>query len=174
MDEDALERTAVHESGHAVIAHHLGLTFTEIELHGEFVGSTAIEEPEPHDLHVRVAVAGYAAVGAVLGAEAEQQNRGSEHYEDGRTDMERALDHAALIPGVEDAEKYVGDALVEVRDLISEVREVYAPVHALGEDLFHGASAAGLPRRMFRHDAVAVITQAIQDVKALGEGPQGD
>lgn len=47
MDEDALERTAVHESGDAVIAHHLGLTFTEIELHNECVGSIAIEEAHP-------------------------------------------------------------------------------------------------------------------------------
>jgi hypothetical protein len=76
----------MHEAGYAVVAEAVGLTVNEVRLMNVFVGVTdlADQRPVPHEALVKVALAGFAAVGSLLGDEAERQNRETDaHYEEG-------------------------------------------------------------------------------------------
>ena len=68
---------------------------SSIEIGTEY-GVTSYKQHDPPEAHVRIALAGYAAVGACLGDDAEAQNRATEHEPDGKTDLEQASEQALL------------------------------------------------------------------------------
>lgn len=113
--------TAVHEAGHAVVAEHNGITVKSIEILNFQTGATDLEDrdPPPHMERARVAVAGFAAVGVVLGSEAEAQNRASEAHDELDSDLFRAMVHAAEL-GVanDDLHKHLLELEDEVRALL--------------------------------------------------------
>ncbi len=113
--------TAVHEAGHAVVAEHGGITVTSIAILNFQTGATDLEDrdPPPHAQRALVAVAGFAAVGVVLGPKAEAQNRANEAHEEWDSDLFRAMTHAgALGVADDDLHTYLLGLENEVRALL--------------------------------------------------------
>ena len=114
--------TVVHEAGHAVIAEDCGIPVKSIEVIDFQTGATELAdlEPPPHEDLARVAVAGFAAVGVLLGAEAEDQNRAAEAHEEKDSDLFRAIDHAGALGVAEhDLHAYLLGLENEVRVLLN-------------------------------------------------------
>ena len=118
-------RIAVHEAGHGVITVLLGYNvsdiYVDIDLGAE--GHTAAPADLPDEHAVRIALAGYAAVGGMLGAAEEQANRDADdpNREDSDDDrVRKALANA----GVAEVDRA---AIVDRLDL--EVRDALALPH---------------------------------------------
>jgi hypothetical protein len=83
----------VHEAGHAVAAETQGIQVDAISLLNDRAFTQRAEaSPEPHDALVTVMVAGYAAVGVLLGGEAEAWNRRADPPLADRSDLVQAVD----------------------------------------------------------------------------------
>ena len=80
---DVRRRTAVHKAGHAVIAERFGLSVVVIRLLDDGTPSPSWTRTTTRSTkaHVKMALAGFAAVGKLLGDEAEQQNRAAENHD---------------------------------------------------------------------------------------------
>lgn len=135
--------TAVHEAGHAVVAHDLGLTVKSITMHTDVDGETDIDgpddEPWTEEAYVRVAVAGFAAVGVLLGAEAEELSRSSDFHDLDGSDLLVAIGRAgkAGVPEA-DLDEYLHRIDGEVRAQLARP-EVGGSVQALAEELWGDA-----------------------------------
>ena len=103
----------------------------------DYEAYTTITDPEPHD--VKVALAGFAAVGALLGDAAERENRAAEqHAED--SDLERAPRHAGEAASEPDAvEAHVTESDADVRDLVKEP-EISGAITEIASRLWDGQS----------------------------------
>lgn len=134
--------TATHEAGHAVIGTIVGFKGITVRLaENSATGANSLEaEPEPGSDFASMLVAGYAAVGVLLGDDAKQANlSGDQHH----------LPDSDLVRGLECAKAQLGDAIdpdgqweylksreTEVLDFLNDERVRDAVKHAAAE-LFH-------------------------------------
>jgi len=134
--------TAVHEAGHGVVAHDLGLTVNSIAIHTDIDGETDItgpDDPWVQEAYACVAVAGFAAVGVLLGDEAEARSRASDNHDLEGSDLLLAIERA-LAAGTDeqDLSDYLDAVDGSVRTQIA--RPVIAgAMQAVAEELWDGA-----------------------------------
>jgi hypothetical protein len=163
--------TAVHEGGHAVVAHDLGLTVNSIAIHTDVDGETDIsgpdDEPWVAEAYVRVAVAGFAAVGLLLGAEAEEMSRSSDFHDLDGSDLLVAIERARQA-GVPDADldQYLSRIDGEVRVQLARP-EIGGPIQALAEELWGDAdylSGDNVRAVIARVESEWATAQSLQEV----------
>lgn len=89
-------RAAVHEAGHAAIAQLDDHDVTDVRLartdDGHLIGSTSTPRDLPRDDSIRIAVAGFAAVGVVVSADEEAVNRAEDRADLPDSDGKRIRD----------------------------------------------------------------------------------
>jgi hypothetical protein len=127
-EESALLWACVHEAGHVVIGLREGYDITSVTVWGPGVGQTA----GVSDANVRVAVAGYAAVEAVLGIEALAANVAADIHGDAESDLMIAFT-AAVAAGHCDEDavwEHLEGAAAEVAGWVQEDIGVVAEIAA--------------------------------------------
>jgi hypothetical protein len=133
---------AVHEAGHAVIAQLDGNDVADVRLSftddGHLIGSTSTPRDLPRDDSIRIAVAGFAAVGIVISADAEAFNRAEDRADLPGSDDKRirdAFDKAgtarkdreAIVEGIDsDVRKKLAEPAVSemVKEIAVTIRDV--------------------------------------------------
>jgi hypothetical protein len=146
-DVEPRDITSVHEAGHAAMAHRLGLPVDKLQLDSDVDGKTSLANGDhPAESLLRMALAGFAAVGVVLGGAAEAENRARElHFLEG-SDLCQVLEQAAAL-GVDDAglDEYLVALETEVREelasspmrgIVTEVAELLWDSGYIGGDHF--------------------------------------
>jgi hypothetical protein len=141
-------RTAAHEAGHCLLVELSGLRVVESRVVTVNYGSTTLradlsESDGLHEAHLFVAVAGYAAVGAVFGPEVEIANRAEDIHSDPDSDLWRALVHASGLESIPDGlvERILNCEAI-VRDILMR-GDVLEAVRHIGEVLFEYGHISG-------------------------------
>lgn len=165
--------TAVHEAGHAVVAEHDGLAVRSIDILDFQTGATDVTEPDPPAFReqARVAVAGYAAVGVVLGPEAETQNREADSHEEADSDLFRAIGHAVNLGVPEhDLDTYLLGLEDEVRGLLAS-NPYKGMLIAIAEGL-SGPSGSTTSRDRMSGDEVRHLMNTVRDSWVKAGSPE--
>jgi hypothetical protein len=120
-EPDVRLQTAVHESGHAIIAERAGMPVLSIVMRDDLNGETTLagEDPATGETAVKIAVAGFAAVGVLLDDAAEAEQRARDGHLLPGCDLEMAIRGATEAGAApEELHDWIAQREAAVRDLL--------------------------------------------------------